>query len=119
MKTERSFFLFTIYSTGIVEIFYVEIFYDDYFQLENIMVKCVSMYDKSHPPTHAYNYHSGLWERIPSMNLIASKCYVTPNQCTSILPLKMRSIIVSAIRYTYIIQKDSGGKKHLKENGNV
>ena len=64
---------------------------------------------------------SGLWERIPSMNLIASKCcYVTPNQCTSILPLKMRSIIVSAIRYTYIIQKDSGGKKkHLKENGNV
>lgn len=85
------------------------------------MLKCISMYDKSHPHTHAYNYHSGLWERIPSMNLIASKCcYVTPNQCTSILPLKMRSIIVSAIRYTYIIQKDSGGKKkHLKENGNV
>ena len=98
MKTDREAFSYLLFAP--LEL--LRIFYHDYFQLENIMVKCISMYDKSHPHTHASNHHSGLWEKIQSMNLIASKCcYVTPNQWISILPLKMRSIIVSAIELTH------------------
>ena len=81
------------------------------------MVKCICMYDRSHPHTHAYNCHSGLWERVPLMKLIASKCcYMTPNQCTLILPLKMRPAIGSAIRYAVLIIKKTM-KKALKGEG--
>lgn len=52
------------------------------------------------------------------MNFIAFKCYMPANQCRLILPLKIRSAIVSAIRYPAVAIKRQW-KTHLEENGNV
>lgn len=66
------------------------------------MVEFISMHHKSHPHIYVYNCHSGLWERMPLMNLIAFKCYRTTNQFREIWPLKTRSAIVTAIRYSVV-----------------
>ena len=96
-QTERSFFLFIICSVRIVENFLWWLFSAGKYngKMHQHIWQVTS--------THLCIQSSfGLWEKIPSMNLIASKCcYVTPNQWTSILPLKMRSLIVSAVELTH------------------
>lgn len=65
------------------------------------------MQDKSHPYIYVHNCHSGLGERMPLMNLIAFKCYRTTNQFREILPLKIRSAVVPAIRFLVVNIKEA------------
>jgi len=81
-------------------------------------VESISMHNKSHTYIYVHNSHSGLGERMPLMNLIAFKCYRTTNQFREILPLKIRSAVVTAVRYS-VVNIKKAVENTLEGNGNI
>jgi hypothetical protein len=61
-------------------------FCDCCLQLAKItVVECIPMHDKSYTYIFICNCHPGVWERVPLINLIGFKSYMTANQRRLIL----------------------------------